>query len=358
MRRSFTDHHVHLLSTAAARLSIDVSAARSLGEMGEIVRKGAAGGAGWLRAWGYEEWALEERRHPNRRDLDRMAGGRPLVVHHRTGHAAVANSLALSEMGEPHHPDGILIDRHDLLSRVPRVDPTSLQAAAAAVSAEWEAAGVSAVTDATHTNGPEELELLAAWCAKGVLRQQVTAMVDAAELSSLPAYGSRVGAATVGPAKLMAAPAELAGLPARVASAHAAGFPVAVHVVEIDVLDATLRAFAASPPPPATVDRIEHNALCLPEQVARIAACGAMVVVNPAFLLHRRLKYTLQLEAVERQWLIRIGSLLRAGIAVRAGSDSPVTPSRPDEMVAAATAHPFSPEESVTLEEAEGLLSP
>lgn len=354
----FTDHHVHLLSTAAARLSIDVSAARSVEEMARLVRSAATTGAGWLRAWGYEEWALEEGRHPSRYDLDRMAPGRPMIVHHRSGHAAVANTAALSEMGEPDHPDGILVDRHDLLSRVPRLDPTALQAAAAAVSAEWEGAGVGAVVDATHTNGAEQLELLAAWCAGGVIRQQVTAMVAPGELSSVPAYGSSVGAVTVGPAKLMPAPADLAGLHDQVAAAHTAGFPVAVHVVDIDALDAALRAFGASAAPSGTVDRIEHNALCLPEQVAGIADCGAMVVVNPAFLLHRRLKYTLQLEPVERQWLIRIGSLLRAGIPVRAGSDSPVTPSRPDEIIAAATAHPFVPEESVTPEQAELLLHP
>lgn len=358
MSSGFTDHHVHILSTAAARLSIDVSEARSMGEMGRIIRYGAGHGTGWLRAWGYEEWALAEGRHPTRDDLDRMSGGRPLVVHHRSGHAAVANSTALSEIGWPDHPDGVLFDRHDLLARVPRLDPAAMAAAAAAVSADWESVGVSSIVDATHSNGPAELEILDGWCARGVLRQQVTAMVSLRAVGSVPVYGASVGRVGVGPVKLMPAPGELVGMAAQVASAHAAGFPVAVHVVDIDVLDATLGAFGQSAPPPGTIDRVEHNALCLPEQVGRIAASRAMVVVNPGFLIHRRLKYSRELGEVEQGWLIRIGSLVRAGIPVRAGSDSPVTPSRPDDVIAAATAHPFSPGESINRREAERLLLP
>lgn len=354
----YTDHHVHILSTVAARLSVDVSAAGSLDEMGRAIRRAAPLGGAWIRAWGYEEWALAERRHPTREDLDRFAPGRPLVLHHRSGHAAVLNSAALAEVGDPGHPDGVLFDRHDLLSLVPRLDPAALREAATAVSREWEAAGVRAVTDATHTNGLSDLETLATWCAQGVVRQEVTAMVAPEAAASVPPFGGTVGPVTVGPVKLMPAPAVLGGLAAAVAAAHRAGFPVAVHVVDVDVLDSTLDAFERSGPPPGTGDRIEHNALCLPEQVPRIAACGAAVVVNPSFLAHRRRKYSQQIPPVEQEWLIRIGSLLRAGIRVRAGSDSPVTPSIPDEMIAAAMSHPFVPHESVTREQAEALLSP
>ena len=135
-----------------------------------------------------------------------------------------------------------------------------------------------------------------------------------------------------------------------------AGFPVAVHVVDIETLQVTLDAFSKSAPPPGLADRIEHNALCLPEQVAAIAASGARVVVNPSFLSKRRAKYERELSVVEQGWLIRIRSLLDAGADVRAGSDSPVTEADPQEMIRAATAHPFAPGESVDLVRARGLL--
>lgn len=358
MTAPWTDHHVHLMSTVAARLSVDVSAARSVAEVGEIVRRRAPAGRSWVRAWGYEEWRLAEGRHPTRPELDAVLPGRPLVLHHRSGHAAVLNTPALGEVGADAAGDGLLVDRHEALARVPRLAATEMAAAATAVSAAWAAAGVGGVVDATHTNGPGELETFAAWCSAGRFGQRITAMISRAALAASPPYGSRVGAVTVGPVKLMPDPERLHLLAEDVAAAHAAGFPVAVHVVETEVLESVLAALGRSPAPAGTCDRVEHNALCLPEQVPRLAASGARVVVNPSFLTHRRVKYDAEVSDVERPWLVRIGSLLRSGIEVRAGSDSPVTPSRPAEMIAAATAHPFSPDESVTRAQAEALLSP
>ena len=358
MSGRYTDHHVHLLSTAAARLSIDVSAAEDVEGLIDLVRAGTqAGGQEWVRAWGYEEWALAERRHPTREDLDR-ATSRPLVLHHRSGHAAVLNSPALAEVGLDHDPDGLLVDRHDVLSRVPRLPLAALEQAVAAVSAEWSSAGVDAVVDATHTNGAAEIETLDALAVGGFLSQTITAMASLDAVDSLPGFGASVGRVKVGWVKLMPHPERLGRVGAQVASAHSAGYPVAVHVVDIETLDVTLEAFERSAPPPGTRDRIEHNALSLPEQVARIAACDAMVVVNPGFLLHRRVKYEREVSDVERHWLVRIGSLIRAGVPVRAGSDSPVTPARPAEIIDAAQHHPFAVDESVSREAAEALLRP
>lgn len=348
---AYTDHHVHFLATVAARLSVDVTAAHSVLDMVGLIAARRPAGTGWVRAWGYDEAFWQPRCHPTRADLDDALPGRPLVLHHRSGHAAVLNSAALAEIGLAHHPDGVLFDRHDLLGRVPRLDPSSMSAAAARVSSDWSESGVVAFTDATHTNGIEDLELLASWVADGTIGQEVTAMIGPSATGSAPGFGGRVGGVRVGPVKLMAPDH------ATIAAAHAAGYPVAVHVVDIDALDVTVDAFSSSPAPPGTVDRIEHAALCLPEQVGRVADCGATVVVNPSFLVYRRAKYEAELSAVERPWLIRLASWRQAGVAVRAGSDSPVTPSRPAEMIEAAMAHPFSAAESLDHVEASALLA-
>lgn len=306
-------------------------------------------GSGWLRAWGYDESLMGDGRHPTRRDLDLVNGKQPVVVHHRSGHAAVLNSVALSEIGEPDHADGVLFDRHDLLARVPRIDAGHLTRAARLVSRRWADRGVGGFTDATHTNGLEEVELIGSWS----LEQQVIAMVSLGAVCELPGYGAWIGSVQLGHVKLM--PTE--GIVAEVAAAHRAGYPVAVHVVDIGELDLTLSAFEQSSPPDGCRDRIEHNALCLPEQLERIASTGAAVVVNPSFLFHRAVKYRKELSPVEQQWLVRIGSLVASGIEVRAGSDSPVAPCEPEEMIAAATVHPFNSGESVDRLAAEGLLA-
>ena len=289
-----------------------------------------------MRAWGYDDAFLTEHRHPTCDDLDAVST--PTVLHHRTGHVAVLNSAALRELGVE-APDGLLVDRHDVLGRVPRIGAGEMEGAVAEVSAEWAGRGITGFTDATHTNGPEEVALIDHWCGRGVVRQRVTAMVGVDHLGDVATlHHVRLGHAKV-----------MSDITTGVAAAHRAGFPAAVHVMDVDTLDTTLAAFESDRPPPDTADRIEHNALCLPEQVDRIAGVGATVVVNPSFLLHRAAKYRRELSAVEQSWLVRIRSLLDAGIAVLAGSDSPVVPADPAEMIAAATAHPFSPAESVSV---------
>jgi predicted amidohydrolase YtcJ len=353
--RPFHDHHVHFLATVAASRSVDVSAAGSVGDV--LARLAAEPGHGWLRAWGYDEAFLAERRHPTGDELDRACPDRPVVLHHRTGHGAVLNAAARTEVGAP-DGDGLLVDRHDLLARVPRLPRGELDEGAAAVSREWAARGVGGFTDATHTNDVGVIETLARWRAAGVVDQEVTVMLGVDHLAGAPGCGTAVDGIRVGPAKVMPGPDADRSVAGAVATAREAGFPVAVHVMDVDVLEAVLGALEQSPPPAGHRDRIEHNALCLPEQVPRLAATGATVVVNPSFLLHRGRKYREQLAPQEWEWLVRIGSLVAAGVEVRAGSDSPVVPSDPAEMIAASTAHPFAPAESVSPEIAAALCAP
>ena len=361
----YVDHHVHFLSSVAASVSVDVSGARNVPGVVECLSgahvKGWRGGVsgGWIRGWGYDDALLDEARHPTRDDLDRVsAKGRPMVVHHRSGHVAVLNTAALRELGVEEHPDGILYDRHDLLGRVPRLDQATLDAAAAALSRRWAAKRIDGFVDATHTNGPGELDLMARWSRDGVVVQVVKMMVGSAHVDEVPPFGTPLcGAVSVGHVKLMPLPGRTDEVEPEVTKAHDAGFPVAVHVVDVETLQVTLDAFSKSAPPAGSTDRIEHNALCLPEQVEAIARSGARVVVNPSFLHGRRAKYERELSEIERNWLIRIRSLLDAGVEVRAGSDSPVSEANPAEMISCAMAHPFVPEESVDLSTATRLLS-
>jgi predicted amidohydrolase YtcJ len=311
----------------------------------------------WLRAWGYDDALLAELRHPSRGDLDAAVPDRPVVLHHRTGHVAVLNSAALARLGLADHADGVLTDEHDLLAAVPRLGEPRLRRAMAALSRRWAGRGVSAVTDATHTNGPDDLGLLADWCGRGVLTQHVTAMVGTAHLGDVPGHGSQIGPVTIGAAKVMPT-GTVTGLEQDVAVAVGYGFPAAVHVMDVDTLDIALAALLRHPPPPGTRHRIEHNALCLPEQVERISASGARVVVNPSFVTRRAAKYRRELTTVEQGWLVRIRSLVEAGVEVRAGSDSPVAPCDPAEMVRAAVHRPLGPQEVVDPHTAAGLLRP
>lgn len=391
-RRGYVDHHVHFMASVAAGLSVDVSASTSTPELLRLLQDAIgrradpgpgpvpSNGGGrepsgtsrvrWVRAWGYDEAFMAQRSHPTRWDLDRACRSGAgedvaVVLLHRSGHVAVLNSVALRELGCDDHHDGVVFDGHKILAGTPRLDIAALTAAAQLLSRKWAAVGIAAFVDATHTNGPDDVDLMGRWCAEGIVVQDVEMMIGVDHLRQVPAYGTVVagssatgsGRLSVGPVKLMPLPGHLGGLQQAIAEAHGAGFPVAVHVVDIETLHVTLEAFRKSPPPAGLVDRLEHNALSLPEQVPAIAASGARVVVNPGFLATRRVKYLRELSEVERGWLIRMRSLLDAGVDLRAGSDSPVSAADPGHIIRCATNHPFAPQESLGRRAARSLLS-
>ncbi|MCP3856554.1 MAG: amidohydrolase family protein [Actinomycetia bacterium] len=346
----FVDEHLHLLSMAAAQCSIDADRTTIDGVLAAIASQAEVLPTGtWVRGVGYDDALVAERRHPTRHELDRAGGGRPVVLHHRTGHVAVLSSAALAAVGEPDHPDGILSDRHDLLDRVPRLDPTQLAAALDAVLTDLAAAGMVAVTDATHTNDRDTLDFL-----DRPSPVEVTAMVGWDRLAGLR-YGDRVGQVRVGHAKVMPGADDQAltcdglSVPLRraVAAAHDAGFPVAVHVMDIDTLAATIDALGASPPPAGLHDRIEHCALALPGQLDALATLPVEVVTQPSFLSHRAAKYRHQLSEIEHQWLWPLESLIHREIPVHFSSDAPVVPARPDEWIAAAMDTELRPDEKL-----------
>lgn len=342
----FVDPHLHLLAMAAARVSTDLTGCGSTraiaARMAAAAERRPAGS--WLRGFGYDAHALPAREAVTREDLDLASARHPIVIHERSGHEVVCNSLALARLrlGRPltggtrrgAGVDGGRLDPGDRrLRAVPPLDAATMRGAMCEVSRALSAAGVTAVTDAGARNGPAEVLLLAQLREQGALAQRVEAMVGAANLSAVVElgwrHGGRVGAVVLGHVKIVAEAHTRRELADTVAHAHSHGWPVAVHVLDVESLDATLAALKASPAPSGSIDRIEHLALSLPEQLEQLAVAGAAVVTQPSFLVDRAVKYRRQLTSVERSWLYRVRSLLDRGILVAASSDAPVTHSAP-----------------------------
>lgn len=51
----------------------------------------------WIFGWGYDETQLDEKRPPNKLDLDKAFPKNPVFIRHVSGHLGVANSLALAD---------------------------------------------------------------------------------------------------------------------------------------------------------------------------------------------------------------------------------------------------------------------
>ena len=100
---AFIDAHIHLLSYAASLAAVDCTpaAAPTIAALCAIVaaraRRTPAGA--WIRAVGYRESELAERRHPTRWELDAAAPANPVRLQHASGHGCVLNSSALARVG-------------------------------------------------------------------------------------------------------------------------------------------------------------------------------------------------------------------------------------------------------------------
>ncbi|MBI2321032.1 MAG: amidohydrolase family protein [Chloroflexi bacterium] len=382
---AFVDAHLHLVGLASALLSADCSGARSIAEIQTIVAQAATRlppGA-WVRASSYSEDRLAERRHPTRWELDAAAPGHPVRLRHATRHASVLSSRALALAGigrdtpDPPgghvgrdaagEPNGLLVDLDAWPSTtvVPRRDATEIAAGVAAAGQRLLAAGVTSVHDLTATNTLATFEDLRGWQQQGHLGVRVTLFTGVETLDERRAAGAWPGRGDAwlawGGLKLLLGQAggQVAPSPPAVAAlvrdAQRAGFPVALHAVEAEEVLAAAEACAQAQgagdlPWP---HRVEHAAVCPPGFAERIAAAGAAIVTQPAFVYWRGDRYRAAYPRAAWRWLYAARSLLHAGVALAAGSDAPVVP--PEPLVALRAALTRRTEEGYVLGASERL---
>ncbi len=360
------DAHCHLLAYAASLIYVDCSpeAVGSISELKRALKKGAerVPEGRWIRGTGYDEFHLKERRHPNRWDLDEALPRHPAKLNHRSGHACVLSSTALALAGissdTPDPPDGVidrdwdtgeptglLLEMDSYLDRaVPPLSDVELLRGVGLANQRLLSMGITSLQDATPSNSFHRWQVFQELKEKGLLASRVTLMAGVQHLEEFIEEGLSFGHGdadlNLGAAKVMLT--ETTGnlqppeeeLRERVLRAHRAGFQVAVHAVEAGAVEAAVGAIASATtlvPKPDSRHRIEHCSECTSQVIEKLKATGICVVTQPAFLYHSGERYLSEVSAGLLPWLYPVGSLLRDGIRLAAGSDAPVVP--PDPLV-------------------------
>ncbi len=207
----FQDQHAHPLVEGLQAAWLDLTAAadipaamRLLSDAAVRVRSSFEAEL-WVEAW-YHPSAWRERRHPTRSELDRAVPDVPAILHHGSGHAAVANSLALAYAGvtaERPDPPGATIERDasgeptglvlgsdpvaPFASAMPSLTPQALRDALRTVAARLSSDGVTAVADA-HVgwlgDPVSELAAYAGAVLDGDFPQRLTIMPGLARLAA------------------------------------------------------------------------------------------------------------------------------------------------------------------------------
>jgi predicted amidohydrolase YtcJ len=96
---------------------------------------------------------------------------------------------------------------------------------------------------------------------------------------------------------------------------------VAVHCVTAAELALTLAAFQVGGT--ARGDRIEHGNVIPADAISVIRRLGLAVVIQPGWIRTRGDRYIADVEPIDLPDMLRCATLMKTGIAVAAGSDSP-----------------------------------
>ena len=362
----FIDAHCHVLAYASSLLAVDCSpsAVSSITDIKAALRRRACNAAPseWIRGSGYSEFDLGERRHPTRWDLDEAVPHHPVRLNHRSGHACVLNSAALSLSGiskdaaEPPEgvierdpqdgePTGLLLEMDAYLERfIPQLDEEELRRGVQLASQRMLTLGITSLQDATPYNSPRRWEALRWLKSEGCLRPRVTMMAGADYLQGFLdlGLGFRSGDddLNLGAAKVMLTTTAGTLTPSaeelrhKVSRAREAGFQVAIHAVEAEAVDVAADVLAERGPRHTSAgargrDRIEHCSECLPASLERLRGSGVVVVTNPGFLYYSGRRYLSEVSEEMQPWLYRLASFQEAGLKPAAGSDAPVTDPNP-----------------------------
>jgi predicted amidohydrolase YtcJ len=344
------DHHVHLRAAVAAKRSVDASTARDPAAFDRLITAAAAAAAGrWLRVTGWNEHQTGALDRPR---LDALAGAVPTRVQHRSGAMWVLNSAALQAVGaDDRSLDGVERSPDGAATgRLLRMDAW-LRGRLAAIGATGHTGdfaeglmgyaircaqhGVTGFTDASPGRDQADIDHFGALSEAGTFPQRLLLMAP----PGLQPPGTR--RVTIGPVKIVLDDATLpplAELAAQIRRAHRHDVAVAVHCVTAEQLVVAVAAFEdAGPGPARTADRIEHAGIVPPGYAAEVARLGLAVVTQPGFIQDRGDDFLRHVPATEQRWLYPCASLLRAGVAVAAGSDAPYGPANPWLSIAAAT---------------------
>ncbi|MFC3571808.1 amidohydrolase [Streptomyces yaanensis] len=377
---AFTDAHVHTTSTGLALTGLDLSGAPSLTAALALVRDFAAArpadrvllGHGWDAA----RWP--ERRAPRRDELDEATGGRPLYLSRIDVHSAVVTTALLDRVpgvrdkagftdGEPLTRDAHHAVRAAAFAAVTPAQRTEAQRAALAHAASLgigsvhECAGpeISSEDDFTgllrlvaEEPGPRVVGYWAEGGEEGVAKaRELGALGAAGDLFVDGSIGSHTAclhepyadAGHTGTAYL-----DAVDVAAHVTACTEAGLQAGFHAIGDAAVTTVVEGVRAAADKVglarvrAARHRVEHAEMLTPETIAAFAELGLTASVQPAFDAlwgGEDGMYAQRLGAGRARTLNPFAALLRAGVPLAFGSDSPVTPLDPWGTVRAAAFH-------------------
>ncbi|MGQ4513481.1 amidohydrolase family protein [Streptomyces sp. DW26H14] len=388
---AFTDAHVHTTATGLALTGLDLSGARDLADaLGRVRAHAAAHPADRVllgHGWDAARWP--GLRPPTRAELDEATGGRPLYLTRVDVHSAVVTTALLDLVPGVARRTGYAADApltgdaHHAVRAAAHAAVTPAHRAEAQRAALARAASLG-IGSVHECGGPDisdedDFTALLALAAggggprvQGYWAQHVTDEKDALRVRELGPLGAAgdlfvdgsLGSHTACLAEPYAdapgtgtAHLDAADVAAHVAACTEAGLQAGFHAIgdaAVAVVVEGVRAVAdriGVARVRAARHRVEHAEMLTPASVAAFAELGLTASVQPAFDAAwggEEGMYAARLGVARARTLNPYAALLKAGVPLALGSDSPVTALDPWGTVRAAAFH-RTPEHRVSV---------
>ncbi|MEV6794276.1 amidohydrolase [Streptomyces sp. NPDC051320] len=388
---AFTDAHVHTTSTGLSLTGLDLSPARTPAGALALLRVHAASRPAdrVLLGHGWDASAWPGERPLSRTELDEATGGRPVYLPRVDVHSAVASTALLDMVPRitalpGYHSDAPLTGAaHHAVRAAAHAAITPHQRAEAQRAARRRAAslGIGAMHECGGPDISDEedftglLRLAAEEPGPRVFGYWADRVGDAKEARRITELGA-IGAAgdlfvdgSLGShtaclhepyaddAHTGSAHLDAAGIAAHVTACTEAGLQAGFHAIGDAAITAVVEGVRAAaeklglPRVRAARHRVEHAEMLTPETIAAFAELGLTASVQPAFDAAwggDDGMYAQRLGAERARTLNPYAALLRAGVPLAFGSDSPVTALGPWATVRAAAFH-RTPEHRVSV---------
>jgi predicted amidohydrolase YtcJ len=327
------DHHIHLLSTAAAADSLicDPQIMTRQAFIDDLRKHNQQTGTVWLRGIQY---------HPNlageidRHYLDQYCPNQPVRIQHRGGRLWILNTAALNllALNTFNAKKGVEIIDGELSGRLYELDQwlaeqlNNVMPDLKSISHKLASYGITGLTDTSPRNDIDYWRHFTQQQQKGHLLQYVRMMGN---LSLAKAEST--SKLTIGEVKIHLLESNLPDIndvAATILSARKQQRNVAAHCVTLSELVFMLGALDLAGGGQFG-DRIEHGSIIHDDLLASIKQHHLSVITQPHFIHSRGDQYLLDVETIDLPDLYRLQSLITADIPLAAGSDSPYGSSDP-----------------------------
>lgn len=374
----FIDCHAHPLTFGLSLMAINCSSPPMysvINIVNAFKEEASKKGVGqWLTGIGYDDFKLEEKRHPTRWDLDPVTPKNPVIIKRLCGHITVVNSVVLELAGitkNTKDPEGGRIDRNletgeptgvlrgaamtQIRNIIPSHSPEDLRKAIHLMEEQFIARGVTSVSEAGVDN-PNYIQAYQKAIRDDGMPLRVNLMMSTLvqpeldKLGFMTGFGDgklKLGAVKIlfdgsssgrtaaltqpyedDPASIGILYTSQEELYEKVKAAHMSGFQVGVHAIGDRAIKGVLDAYEkvlTELPENDHRFRIEHCGLNDPTIVSRIKDLGVIPVSQPIFLYGEGESYRAGWGEERVKWAYPMKSWLEAGIKPAMSSDCPAT---------------------------------